>query len=141
MIPLCHDLHLRLIDTPGMGDTRGIDQDMKNINHILSYVDHLTHLNAICFLLKPNTSRMNIFFRSCLQQLFTYLTPNAYQNISFCFTNTRSTFYAPGDTAPILDRLLKEDQLTDIPFKKENTFCFDSESFQYLAALKQNVRY
>ena len=139
IIPLRDDLHIRLIDTPGMGDTRGIDQDMKNIDHILSYINNLTHLNAVCFLLKPNKSRTDIFFRSCLQQIFTYLTPKAYENISFCFTNTRSTFYAPGDTAPILHRSLRDQQLTAIPFKNTNTFCFDSESFRYLATIKQGI--
>ena len=64
IIRLRSDLRLRLIDTPGMGDTRGIEQDMKNIDHILSYVDQFTHLDAVCFLLKPNTARMTIFFRS-----------------------------------------------------------------------------
>ncbi|CAF4282325.1 unnamed protein product, partial [Rotaria sordida] len=33
-------LCLRLIDTPGMGDTRGLVQDEKNIDHILTYVNN-----------------------------------------------------------------------------------------------------
>jgi hypothetical protein len=88
IIPLRSDLHLRLIDTPGMGDTRGIEQDMKNIDHILSYVDQFSHLDAVCFLLKPDVSRLNIFFRSCLRQLFTYLTPEAYDNIAYFVSPT-----------------------------------------------------
>ena len=127
---------LRIIDTPGFGDTRGLDQDDLNMQHILEYINNLTHLNAICFLLKPNASRLNIFFRSCLTQLFDFLGPNIRKNIIFCFTNARSTFYAPGDTAPLLKTMLKSLSMNDIPFKKENTFCFDSESFRYLVALQ-----
>ncbi|CAF4310266.1 unnamed protein product [Rotaria sp. Silwood2] len=132
-------LRLRLIDTPGIGDTRGTNQDVKNIDHILNYLNNLSHLNSVCFLLKPNASRLNIFFRSCLKQLLTYLTPIGYNNIIFCFTNARATFYAPGDTGPLLRKLLNDEHLNDIPFKKENTFCFDSESFRYLAARKCNA--
>ena len=130
---------LRLIDTPGIGDTRGIDQDRKNIDHILTYINSLSHINAICLLLKPNASRLNIFFRSCIKQLLTYLTPNGYKNIIFCFTNSRTTFYAPGDTGPLLHKMLNDEHLNDIPFQKRNTFCFDSESFRYLAARKCGI--
>ncbi|CAF4270827.1 unnamed protein product, partial [Rotaria magnacalcarata] len=55
---------LRIIDTPGIGDTQGSNQDDKNMQHVLSYINNLTHLNAICILLKPNNSRLTVFFRS-----------------------------------------------------------------------------
>ena len=132
---------LRLIDSPGMGDTRGLAQDDKNIEHILTYVNNLSHLNAVCFLLKPNASRLNVFFRSCINQLFTYLTPIAYDNVIFCFTNSRATFFAPGDTGPLLRQMLKNEHHNDIPFGKANTFCFNSESFRYLAARKCGVQF
>jgi hypothetical protein len=138
---LNYRLRLRLIETPGMGDTRGVDQDDKNINHILTYVNNLSHLNAVCLFLKPNTSKLNVFFRSCISQLFTYLTPIGYSNIIFCFTNARSTFYAPGDTGPLLRQMLKNEWQDHIPFAKTNTFCFDSKSFRYLAARKCGVNF
>ncbi|CAF1213752.1 unnamed protein product [Rotaria sordida] len=130
---------LRIIDTPGFGDTRGLDQDDANMQHILEYINELTHLNAICFLLKPNTSQINSFFVKCLTQLFDLLGSNARQNIIFCFTNARSTFYTPGDTAPLLKSMLQSFSLNDIPFKKENTFCFDNESFRYLVARQNQI--
>ena len=135
------ELCLRLVDTPGMSDTRGVDQDQKNIDHILTYVNNLSHLNAICLLFKPNASRLNVFFHSCVHQLLTYLTPVAYNNIIFCFTNSRSTFFAPGDTGPLLRRMIENDYPNEIPFGKKNTFCFDSESFRYLAARKCGVTF
>jgi hypothetical protein len=134
------DTKLRIIDTPGIGDTRGISQDDKNIQSILSYVSHLSHLNAVCILLKPSISRIHILFRSCLEQIFNFLGPNARDNIVFCFTNSRSTFFQPGNTASLLKRMLN-----DLPFDhtpqlgKTNMFCFDSESFRYLAAIKSSM--
>ncbi|CAF1333113.1 unnamed protein product [Rotaria sp. Silwood1] len=132
---------VRIIDTPGFGDTRGLDQDEQNMEHTLQYINNLKHLNAICFLLKPNVSRLNIFFRTCLIQLFSLLAPTARNSIIFCFTNARSTFYTPGNTAPLLKAMLASSSINDISFKKENTFCFDSESFRYLVALQNEIKF
>jgi GTP-binding protein EngB required for normal cell division/cytidylate kinase len=130
---------LRIIDTPGFGDTRGIDQDDMNMQHILKYANNMTHLNAICFLLKANATQLNNYFPICLTQLLDLLGPDARQNIIFCFTNARPSFYSPGDTARLLKTMLKSPLMVDIPFKKENTFCFDNESFRYLVALKNGI--
>ncbi|CAF1213769.1 unnamed protein product [Rotaria sordida] len=132
---------LCIIDTPGFGDTRGLDQDDLNMQDILEYINELTHLNAICFLLKPNASKLHTFFRMCFIQLLDLLGPNAYQNIIFCFTNARSTFYGPGDTAPLIKTMLKSFSINNIPFKKDNTFCFDNESFRYLVALQNGIEF
>ena len=132
---------LRIIDTPGFGDTRGLERDDQNMDHILQYISRLPYLHAICFLLKPNSSGLNVFFRTCLTRLFSFLAPIARQNVIFCFTNARSTFYAPGDTAPILRTMLADSSLNDIPFEKENTFCFDSEAFRYLVARQNKITF
>ncbi|CAF3208193.1 unnamed protein product [Rotaria sp. Silwood2] len=132
---------VRIIDTPGFGDTRGVDQDERNMEHILQYINNLTHLHAICFLLKPNASRLNVFFRTCFMQLFSFLAPTAQRNVVFCFTNARSTFYTPGNTAPLLKTMLASLSTNDISFKKENAFCFDSESFRYLVALRNKIEF
>jgi predicted GTPase len=132
---------LRIIDTPGIGDVRGSAQDDVNMQHILSYINNLTHLSAVCILMKPNTSRLNVFFRSCFVQLFDLLGENARDKIIFCFTNARSTFYTPGNTAPLLKQLLGSLPVTGIPFNKENTFCFDSESFRYLVAIQNGIEF
>jgi hypothetical protein len=66
------------------------------------------------------------------------LGPNARENIIFCFTNTRATFYTPGNTAPLLREMLINisPNGNTCQFAKENTFCFDSESFRYLTVIK-----
>ncbi|CAF5073755.1 unnamed protein product, partial [Rotaria magnacalcarata] len=132
---------LRIIDTPGFGDTRGIEQDDMNMQHILEYINNLTHLNAICFLLKPNSARLHISFQSYLTQLFSLLDPNALNNIIFCFTSARSTFYTPGDTAPLIKTVLSSLSIGNVSFSKKNVFCFDSESFRYLVARQNKIRF
>ena len=138
------ETNLRIIDTPGIGDTRGIAQDQKNFQNIMAFISNFDHLNGICLLLKPNETRLNVFLRFCIKELLTHLHRSATDNIVFCFTNARSTFYTPGETAPLLKELLKEiKQQTgvDVPFARENTFCFDNESFRFLAASKQVTQF
>ncbi len=132
---------LNLIDTPGMCDTRGLDQDHLNMQHILSFINNLSHLTAICILLKPNESKLNVVFRSCFNQLLSFLGENVRKNIIFCFTNTRTTFFTPGDTAPLLKQMLSNLSIDNIPFEKSNTFCFDSESFRYLIARENGIKF
>jgi len=96
---------------------------------------------GICFLLKPNTAQINNYFSICLTQILDLLGPNAHQNIIFCFTNARANFYTPGNTASLLRAMLDSLSINDIPFRKENTFCFDNESFRYLVALQNRIRF
>ena len=63
------DKVINLIDTPGIGDTRGQDQDKKNFEKILHHLSHFEDIHAICILLKPNNARMGVVFRFCIQEL------------------------------------------------------------------------
>ena len=54
---------VRIIDTPGIGDTRGLAQDEKNFENILAYLrDYVTELHGICILMPPDMSRSTIAF-------------------------------------------------------------------------------
>ncbi|KAF5308238.1 hypothetical protein FQR65_LT06231 [Abscondita terminalis] len=135
------DLKLRLIDTPGVGDTRGIDQDKINFENVMTFIAEFNYLNAICILLKPNNSRLTVMFEFCIKQLLSKLEKSASKNLIFVFTNTRSTFYRPGETLPSLRKLLSSLKGIDIPCEKKNIFCTDNESFRFLAALNSNIRF
>ncbi|CAG8462414.1 19238_t:CDS:2 [Gigaspora rosea] len=117
---------IRLIDTPGIGDTRGIEYDKKNFENILQNISQHKYLNGICILLKPNNSRLNITFKFCIQELLSHLHKSAKDNIVFCFTNTRGTFFRPGDTLPIC---------------KDIIYCFDNDPFRFLAANKEGMKF
>jgi hypothetical protein len=133
-IPLPHygdNTILRLIDTPGIGDTRGTHQDTINMEDILSTLRHIDKLHAILILLKPTNSRLALTFRFCVTELLVHLHRDAVHNIIFGFMNTRSSFYTPG--VQPLQTLLKN---VKISLSKHNVYCFDSESFRFLAALQ-----
>lgn len=135
---------VRIIDTPGMGDTRGIQQDNINSENILTYISQLEELHAICFLFRPDKSRSTVFFQYCIAQIFSRLDKSASQNIIFVFTGTRGTNYGPGDTMDILRKTINDIRNrppnVQIPIGR-NVFCFENESFKYLAALKEKVEF
>ena len=128
----------RLIDTPGIGDTRGLAFDKSNMADILATVSGYDHLHGILILLKSNVTRLTAHFSFCVKQLLTHLHRNATENVVFGFTNTRNSNYTPGDTLGPLQTLLKTDQGMGLNLTRKTTYCFDSESFRYLAAYKQN---
>jgi hypothetical protein len=72
------------------------------------FISQYDELHGICILLKPNEARLDVIFRFCIKELLVRLHRTASANICFCFTNSRSTFYQPGDTYPVLKQLLSE---------------------------------
>ncbi|PTB67012.1 hypothetical protein BBK36DRAFT_1117758 [Trichoderma citrinoviride] len=129
----------RLIDTPGIGDTRGLSYDKENMADILKTISSYDSLHGILVLVKSNNARLTVTFRFCVKELLTHLHRSATKNMAFGFTNTRISNYAPGDTFKPLKALL--DGQSDIPItlSTSTTYCFDSESFRYLAAFKQGI--
>ncbi|KXX78463.1 Stonustoxin subunit alpha [Madurella mycetomatis] len=136
-IPLNDTTVLRLIDTPGIGDTRGIQQDALNKEDILATLRHIDKLHGILILLKPTNSRLDVMFRFCITELLTHLHQDAASNFCFGFTNTRGSFYTPGDTYVPLKALLGKYNNSKISLSTHTTYCFDSESFRFLAALSE----
>lgn len=130
---------VRLIDTPGIGDTRGVDQDKQNMEDILTVLTQYPKLHGILILIKPNNARLTTMFKFCIKELLTHLHRNAADNMVFGFTNTRGSNYKPGDTFKPLETLLNEYKEAKLGLFKHTVYCFDSESFRYLAALKQGI--
>jgi predicted GTPase len=130
---------VRLIDTPGIGDTRGHAYDTKNMADILQTLKSYDELHGILILLKSNAARLTITFQYCVKELLTHLHHSAARNMVFGFTNTRISNYTPGDTFTPLKTLLLENRDVGLSLSTHTTYCFDSESFRYLAAHKSSV--
>ncbi|KAI5919568.1 hypothetical protein F4810DRAFT_724475 [Camillea tinctor] len=128
---------VRLIDTPGVGDVRGIDADAQNLSNILRTLNRLPKLDGIIILLKPNAARLTLMFRFCVKELLSSLHRNAAQNIVWGFTNTRQSNYMPGDAYRPLQRLLEKHKSLGLELTPKTVFCFDSESFRCLAVKQQ----
>ena len=132
-------LTVRLIDTPGMGDTRGPEFDRTNMADILSTLRGYDKVHGILILLKSNASRLTILFRYCIKEILTQLHQDAAKNMAFGFTNTRISNYTPGDTYLPLKMELQKNPGIGLDLSIPTTYCFDSESFRYLAAYKSGT--
>ena len=64
---------VNIIDVPGMGDTRGDDQDKRNFDKILMHLSSYEEIHGICILLKPNEARLTILFEYCIKELLRHL--------------------------------------------------------------------
>ncbi|KAG0271071.1 hypothetical protein BGZ95_001184 [Linnemannia exigua] len=140
VFPLNDDIKIRLIDTPGIGDTRGVTHDRTNFEEILNYISRFEKINGICILLLPDKPRLTPSFRFCIDELLLHLHKSTADNILFTFTKTRSSFYGPGDTMTPLKTYVKElKQANDVTIQlvPNTLFYFDNEAFRLYAALKQ----
>ena len=125
---------IRLIETPGIDNQHG----QFAINDIVNQIKLYKELHCICILLRPNNARLTEGFRANFEQLMANLPRSAADNIVFVFTNTRSSFYKPGDTGVAIISVLKQMKCSElIQFSKDNVFCFENEKFRYLAAPQQ----
>ena len=96
--------------------------------------------HGILILLKPNSARLTLMFKFCVTELLTHLHRDAATNMVFGFTGTRIFNYMPGYAFKPLHALLEKYSTVQMSFTRQNTYCFDSESFRFLAALKQTGR-
>lgn len=133
------DTTVRLIDIPGIGNTRGVQQDQLNMDNILATISKHTHSHGILILLKSNNSRLNITFRFCVNELLMHLYRNTVNNMEFGFTNIRSANYSFEGILNLLRHLLEQYKEVNIPLSMQTIYCFDLESFRFLAARKKGV--
>lgn len=80
---------IRIIDTPGFGDTRGITQDQKITNDISNILKNkINTLKAICFVAKSSCSRLDhtqkYIFDSILKLFGKDIRENFIAMITFC---------------------------------------------------------
>ena len=94
-------------------------------------------LSGTYFISQKFVWRCTLFYA---QQLLAHLHKDAAKNIAFVFTNSRSTFYQPGDTLPNLTLLLEKFKNVKIEALEKNMFCFDNEAFRFLACVLQGVQ-
>jgi predicted GTPase len=135
---------VRFIDTPGIGDVRGVNQDKENTQKILRALGNYKDLHAICFLFKANEARVTVSFRYCISQLLLQLNKDAINNIIFFFTNARIAGYSPGDTHESLEEFLSELKIkycVDIELSENNTCCTDNEGFRLVCAHSKGVKF
>ncbi|KAK0405378.1 hypothetical protein QR680_017955 [Steinernema hermaphroditum] len=101
-------IRIRIIDIPGIPDTRGVFQDCLNFELVKQAFTHYDYINAVCFVLPLNAARLENSLKYCISEVFANIDSRLAKNILFCFTKCRETI--------------------------ETRFLFDNESISYLCA-------
>ena len=111
-----------MIDTPGMGDTRGEAKDKENFDNILGHLMDYPEIHAICILLKPNNARLTLTFKYCIKELLGHLhgvsqgkllfstlinTESNNDNHFIFFRKQQRTFYGSSQTQEALTTALE----------------------------------
>ncbi|KAK3318727.1 hypothetical protein B0H66DRAFT_640073 [Apodospora peruviana] len=133
------DTRIRLIDTPGVGDIRGLDQDNKNMADNLRTLRTYNELHGVLILLKPECCPPDSHVSVLHQAAVDSTAPRRGKEHCVGSTNTRGSNYKPGDTLKPLETLLHDYQDVEMGLFEHNVFCFDSESFRFLAARREGI--
>lgn len=82
------EFDLTLIDTPGLGDTRGVDQDKENAKHIVNAVAAVGEFHGIMLVHKASDSRLDAGIGYMINGIKGLLTKECKDNIIIMFTHT-----------------------------------------------------
>lgn len=132
---------LRVIDTPGIGDTEGIFDDVKNYENIRAYLHCFKKLHGVIIIVNGNENRKTTFLKYCIAEIFTHFHRSVAQNIVFCFTfsYTASGLYGPKMGYNTIKSLIENDiKLDKMKLELEkNAFFIENDAYRFLLAKKQ----
>lgn len=81
------DLKVGIIDTPGFGDTRGFDQDVKNTETIIAELKGEEYINCVCLVNSGRDSRVDATLRYVLSEITSILPKQVLDNVIVVLTN------------------------------------------------------
>ncbi|XP_052214697.1 uncharacterized protein LOC127833467 [Dreissena polymorpha] len=108
---------LNIIDTPGFGDTRGLERDQEIVEQIrqmfsLPKPKGVVYIDAVCFLIKAPDARLTPIQSYIFQSIMSMFGKDIEKNICSLIT------FADGMDPPVLAALLE----SGLPFGKRFTF-------------------
>ena len=129
---------IRLIDTPGFGDTRGETYDEKIIDDIkeLFGSNNIDNLHAICIIFKGSETRSHDRTKSILNKLFSLFGKDLKNNIIIVFTftpdinNILALTTLKDESSPFFDILGNIDNLNYFAFENEAYFSNNKEHYE-----------
>ena len=86
-VELC-GIKMGVVDTPGFGDSRGIEEDKRNVAKIIDALKEEDYLNCVCLIINGRQSRMSATLRYVLTEITAILPKEIVSNVIVVFTNT-----------------------------------------------------
>lgn len=116
------DVRIGIVDTPGFGDTRGLDLDKKNVKNIVDKVKDSSYMHCICFVINGRNARATPQFNYVVSEVSAVLPKMSVQNMIVVVTNTKDEFESNVDLSE-LTRFLGLEIPRDHIFYLENPYC------------------
>ena len=116
------DVKLGVVDTPGFGDTRGLDQDKENVKKIVDKVNDVEYINCICLVVNGRLARMTHQLQYVISEISAVLPKVTAENVIVVFTNAKSrldTNFKVDQITPFLGYTIPEDKV----FYIDNPWC------------------
>ena len=82
------NLKLSIIDTPGICDTNGIEQDRANVQSIVDALKVMEYVDCICIVHSASVFRLDDMYLYLINELKCMLPKSMKTNIALVFTNT-----------------------------------------------------
>ena len=120
------DFTLKIIDTPGLADTAGIEQDQKNIEAIVKGIREVSQIDGILFVQKSTDMRLDITLKYLISEVQGMLPKGCEDNIFVCLTAVVNKLKL--DVLPALKEM-------GIPLK--NKFTFENDALVHPNHLKR----
>lgn len=118
------ELTIGIIDTPGFGDTRGFDEDKKNVKRIVDRIKEKEHINCICLVINSRQARITPQLKYVLSEVLPKALAKAtINNLVVVLTNARDetdASFEVKELTPFLGKAISPDNVfyIDDPYLK-----------------------
>lgn len=90
-LQLCRNWFMTMIDTPGFGDSRGIDVDKEHVKRIMACLgEKVQSINCVMIVANGRESRMTATLEYVIRQLTSVMPQAVMKHIVVVFTNTEN---------------------------------------------------
>jgi energy-coupling factor transporter ATP-binding protein EcfA2 len=117
---------LSIIDTPGLGDTRGVTQDDKNVNQILHAIFSMQGVNGICLVHNSSKSRLTSGVELAIKKIKNMFTKDCLKHFVVCLTFVSDP-----------SQIACKDSLKELGIPLENVFYFENNCFKPPSKIRQ----
>ena len=82
------EMRMTVIDTPGFGDSRGLEQDKKNVKKIIDALKGEENVNCVCLIINGRQCRTSASLQYVMSEISAIMPKEIFNNIIVVFTNT-----------------------------------------------------
>lgn len=116
------NLEMGIIDTPGFGDTRGMDQDSENVKKIIQELQRIESINCVCLVINGRQGRLNPAIKYVFAEITAIIPREVMNNLIVVFTNTNDELELNFDIGE-LNHYFKDTFTPNKVFYIENPYC------------------